>query len=64
MTCGLGRFVPSGAPRPGMRPGYVRLAPASGPNTFAAQLHAVRDRGPLRVLHVEIGGQRATLDSP
>ena len=48
----------------GIRPEYVRLAPASGPNTFAAQLRTVRDHGPLRVVHVEIGGQPLALKLP
>ena len=54
----------SGGLQAGIRPEYVRLATASGPNTFAAQLRTVRDHGPLRVLHVEIGGQRLALKLP
>ncbi len=51
----------AGVLQAGIRPEYVRLASAPGPNTFPARLQAVRDHGPLRVLHVEIGGQRLAL---
>jgi glycerol transport system ATP-binding protein len=48
----------------GIRPEYVRLAQRSGPNTLPATLHSVRDHGPTRVCHVDIGGQSATVKVP
>ncbi|WP_234423877.1 ABC transporter ATP-binding protein [Intrasporangium calvum] len=48
----------------GIRPEYVRLVQRSGPNTLPATLHSVRDHGPTRVCHVDIGGQSATVKVP
>ena len=51
--------VPRGtAAQVGIRPEYVRLVSTPDANTFPARLLGVRDHGPLRVLELEVAGQR------
>ncbi|MEX2291131.1 MAG: ABC transporter ATP-binding protein [Mycobacteriales bacterium] len=48
----------------GIRPEYVKIAEAPAANTFPATLRGVRDHGPLRVLELELAGQRIKAKVP
>lgn len=61
-------WVPAPAPgrraQIGIRPEYLRLVSAPGVNRLPATLTAVRDLGPTRLCHVEVGGQPGTVTIP
>ncbi|AKJ15658.1 hypothetical protein ABB07_38035, partial [Streptomyces incarnatus] len=46
----------------GVRPGYVKVVPESGPNTFPGRLRGVSDHGAQRVL--EVAGQLVRTKTP
>ncbi len=48
----------------GIRPEYLRVVSAPGPNRVVATMVSVRDLGPTRVIHIEVEGQPATVALP